>query len=75
MAAIELLLVNDAVRNMIREGKSHQIDTVLQTNIKNGMIPMDYSLAELVKQGHVTFDDAMSRCQNTDMLKRYLQNF
>lgn len=75
VAAIELLLMNDAVRNMIREGKSHQIDTVLQTNIKNGMIPMDFSLAELVKQGHVTFDDAMSRCQNTDMLKRYLQNF
>lgn len=75
IAAIELLLVNDAVRNMIREGKSHQIDTVLQTNIKNGMIPMDYSLAELVKQGRISYEDAMARCQNLDMLKRYMQSF
>lgn len=75
VAAIELLMMNDAVRNMIREGKSHQIDTVLQTNIKNGMIPMDYSLAELVKQGRISYEDAMSRCQSTDMLKRYMQSF
>lgn len=75
IAAIELLLVNDAVRNMIREGKSHQIDTVLQTNIKNGMIPMDYSLAELVKQGRISYEDAMARCQSPDMLKRYMQSF
>jgi twitching motility protein PilT len=35
VVAIELLLMNDAIRNMIREGKTHQIDTVLQTNLKN----------------------------------------
>lgn len=75
VAAVELLIINDAVRNMIREGKSHQIDTVLQTNIKNGMIPMDYSLAELVKQGRITYEDALARCQNSDMLKRYAQKF
>jgi twitching motility protein PilT len=75
VAAIEMLLVNDAVRNMIREGKTHQIDSVIQTNIKNGMIPMDYSLAELVKKGRITYIDALSRCQNIDMLKRYVQNY
>ena len=75
VAAIELLIVNDAVRNMIREGKSHQIDTVLQTNLKSGMIPMDYSLAELVKQGRISYEDAFSRCQNVDMFKRYAQKF
>ena len=75
VVAIELLLMNDAVRNMIREGKTHQIDTVLQTNLKNGMIPMDYSLAELVKKGHITYLDAAARCQNADMLKRYMQNY
>ena len=52
--AMEVLIVNDAVRNLIREGKNHQIDTVLQTNIKNDMMPMDYSLAKLVKSKIIT---------------------
>lgn len=72
IAAVELLVVNDAIRNMIREGKTHQIDTVLQTNIKTGMIPMDYSLAVLVRNGRVSYDDAHSRCQNTEMFARYM---
>jgi twitching motility protein PilT len=38
----EILLVNDAARNLIREGKHHQIDNILQTNVKQGMMPMDY---------------------------------
>ena len=49
---------------------------VATTNdLKNGMIPMDYSLAELVKKGHITYLDAAARCQNADMLKRYMQNY
>jgi twitching motility protein PilT len=70
--AFEVLLVNDAVRNLIREGRIAQIDTVLQTSIKSGMMPMDYSLAQLVKQGTITREDALSRCVDIDIFERYL---
>lgn len=72
VAAMEILVVNDAVRNLIREGKNFQINTVLQTNIKNGMAPMDYSLAKLVKSGIITPEEAHSRCVDRDLLKNYL---
>ena len=71
--AFEILLVNDAVRNLIREGKTPQIDTVLQTNIKSGMMPMDYSLAKLVQKRLITHEDAVARCVNIEILNRYLE--
>ncbi len=70
--AFEILIVNDAVRNLIREDKISQIDTVLQTQIKNGMMPMDYSLAKLVRQKLITIEDASMRAVDIDILKRYL---
>ena len=73
--AMEVLIVNDAIRNLIREGKNHQIDTVLQTNLKNGMMPMDYSLAQLVKAKLITHEDAYTRCVDPDTFKRYMASF
>ncbi len=70
--AFEILLVNDAVRNLIREGKVPQIVTVLQTNIKNGMVPMDYSLAQLVKKRQITREDAYARCVDAEIFESYL---
>ncbi len=70
--AMEVLVVNDAIRNLIREGKNHQIDTVLQTNIKNGMMPMDYSLAQLAKSKIITNEDAYMRCVDPEIFKRYM---
>ena len=70
--AFEILLVNDAVRNLIREGKTHQIDTVLQTNIKKGMMPMDYSLAQLAKKRIIKLEDAVSRCVDVEVFNRYM---
>ena len=70
--AMEILLINDAARNLIREGKHHQIDTILQTNIKNGMMPMDYALAKLVREQEITKGMAMSRCVDIEILERYL---
>ncbi|GAB1476737.1 type IV pilus twitching motility protein PilT [Bacillota bacterium] len=71
--AFEVLLVNDAVRNLIREDKLTQIETVLQTNIKNGMMPMDYSLAKLVKNNLITIEDAKARAVDIDTLRRYME--
>ena len=70
--AQEVLIVNDAIRNLIREGKTHNIDTVIQTNIKSGMLPMDYSLAQLAKKRIISGSEATNHCIDRDMLKRYL---
>ena len=70
--AFEILLFNDAVRNLVREGKVPQIDTVLQTNIHNGMMPMDYSLAFLVKTNQISKEDALARCVDPEIFMRYL---
>lgn len=71
-AALEVLLFNDAIRNVIREGKTHQIPSMMQTGITQGMLPMDYSLAQLVKNRVITQQDAMINCADQEMLRRYL---
>ena len=72
VVALEILLANTAIRNLIREGKTHQISTVIQTNSKSGMKSMDYSLSELVRKGKLSREEADSRSSDTEMLKRYL---
>ncbi|HPN96234.1 MAG TPA: type IV pilus twitching motility protein PilT [Candidatus Moranbacteria bacterium] len=56
--AVEIMLKNHAVENLIRENKSYQIDNVIETSSDQGMISMDKSLASLVKQGIVSIDSA-----------------
>ncbi len=58
IAAAEILMANPAVRNIIREGKSHQLDAVIQTGVDQGMQSMDRTLVGLVKGGTVTMEDA-----------------
>lgn len=71
-AAFEVLVVNDAIRNMIRENKCHQIATAMQTGIKQGMIPMDYDLSRLVKEGVITMGEAIGHSFDSETLKRYI---
>lgn len=72
IAAMEILLFSDAIRNVIREGKTHQIPSMMQTAISQGMMPMDYSLSQLVKNRKITLQDALLHCSEVEMLKRYL---
>ncbi len=72
VAALEIMLANDAIRNTIRDGKIHQIPNYIQTGIKQGMMPMDYSLAQLVREGKITQETAYAYCRERDMLTRYL---
>ena len=58
--AIEILLATPAVRNLIREGKSHQIDSTIQTSSELGMMTLEMSLAAWVKAGEVTLEVAQS---------------
>jgi twitching motility protein PilT len=60
VVAAEVLVANPAVRNIIREGKSHQLDAVIQTGADTGMQTMDRTLVSLVQNGVVTYDDARS---------------
>lgn len=58
VVASEILIANPAVRNIIREGKTHQLDAVIQTGADTGMQSMDKTLVSLVQAGTVTFDEA-----------------
>jgi twitching motility protein PilT len=58
--AAEIMIVDSAIRNLIREGKVHQIPNVIQTSSSSGMISLDKVLAELVSKGDVSVEDAMS---------------
>ena len=70
--AMEIMIVNDAIRNMIRDEKVHQINAAIQTNAKMGMQTLDAHLASLVKQGILSLQGALSSCISLDDLKRYL---
>ena len=70
--AYELLINNSAVANLIREGRTHEITTVIQTSSQDGMIDMDRSLAELVRKGEVTIDHAYERALDPKTFERYL---
>ncbi|MGL5676985.1 MAG: type IV pilus twitching motility protein PilT [Cellulosilyticaceae bacterium] len=70
--AMEILVMTDGIRNMIRDEKVHQITTAMQTGTKLGMQTLDNHLAMLAKQGIITMQSAMTNCINPDDLKRYL---
>ncbi len=71
-AACEVLVPTPAVRNLIREGKVHQIPSMIQTGAAHGMQSMDAALATLVRAGHITQDLAMARASVPDELRRLL---
>ena len=58
VVAAEIMIANSAVRSIIREGKTHQLDNTIQTGANEGMQTMDRTLAKLVQQGTVTYDSA-----------------
>lgn len=68
--ACEVLIATPAVRNLIREGKVHQIYSAMQGGGKYGMQTMDQSLAELVRSSSVSMDVALERCHHEDDLRR-----
>ncbi len=70
--AYELLISNKAVQNLIREGRTHELNTVIETNAENGMISMERSLAELVARGDITQQSAYEHSLNPKVLDRLL---
>lgn len=72
VVACEVLVATPAVRNLIREGKTHQIYSMLQTGSQHGMQSMDASLAELVRVGAIRRDLALERSSTPTELARLL---
>jgi len=69
-AALEVMLGVPAVRNLIREGKTHQMYSVIETSKNVGMMTMDSSLAHLFKTGQCTWDECMMRAVDKDNFTR-----
>lgn len=70
VVAVEVLVATPAVRNLIREGKTHQIYSSMQSGSQFGMQTMDQSLANLVMAGSITMQAALDKCSNPADLRR-----
>jgi len=73
VAAQEILLVNNAVSNLIREGKTFQIPSIMQTARAHGMITMNDAVLELVRKGTVDADEALAKAPNRAELRTLLE--
>ena len=73
VVAAEIMIANSAVRSIIREGKTHQLDNTIQTGANEGMQTMDRTLAKLVQQGTVTYDSARDYAVDTREFDRLVK--
>lgn len=72
--AFEIMHLNNAIRNLIRESKIHQIDNVIQTSSQEGMISMDTSILKLYQKGDITAAMAISAATNPDQMTKRIEN-
>lgn len=70
IAAAEVMIVTPAIRNLIRENKTHQIASAIQTGIKYGMQTMDSAIINLYNSGVINYGDAIMYAVDSEMLKR-----
>lgn len=74
IAAAEILIATPAVRNIIREGKSHQLEAVIQTGAEYGMQSMDKTLVNLIHNGSIGYDEARNYAVDLDELERLMRS-
>ncbi len=74
VAAAEILTATPAVRNIIREGKTHQLEAVIQTGAEFGMQSMDKTLVGLIHAGTITYDEARNYAVDLEELDRLMRN-
>lgn len=74
IVAAEILVGTPAVRNIIREGKTHQLDAVIQTGAEFGMQAMDKHLVKLIHEGVISYDEARNVAIDIDELDRLMRN-
>ena len=73
VAATELLVGTDAILNLVREGKAHQIPAMMQTGSSSDMHTLNMDLSRLARQGFITRDDAIAYTKNKAEVGQYLQ--
>jgi len=73
VAALEILIANPAVRNLIREGKTHQIPSMIQTGKKYGMVLLDDSIMDLFKKGIISADEAYAKSNEKGRFRAMLK--
>lgn len=74
IAAAEILVATPAVRNIIREGKTHQLDAVIQTGAEFGMQSMDKQLSQLIHAGTISYDEARTFAVDPEELDRLMRD-
>jgi len=74
IAAAEIMVATPAVRNIIREGKTHQLEAVIQTGAEFGMQSMDKTLVTLIHEGTITYDEARNFAVDLDELDRLMRS-
>lgn len=70
--AVEVMVATPGIRNMIREGKTHQIYSAMQAGYNVGMQTMDQALANLCRQQKISYEDALQRCIEPETFKRLM---
>ena len=70
--ALEIMFLNNAIRNMIREAKVHQIDGVISTSAESGMVTMDSSLLKLYREGKISREHAIMYSSNSELMEKKL---
>jgi twitching motility protein PilT len=73
VVAAEVLVATPAVRNIIREGKTHQLDAVIQTGADYGMQSMDKTLVSLIHSGTISYDEARNYAVDVEELDRLMR--
>jgi len=72
VAAIEIMIATPAIKNLVREGKTHQLDSLIQTGGKFGMQTMDSSLVSLYKKGMITQESLMAHASSKENVIRFM---
>ncbi len=72
IAAREIMIVNDAIRNCISQAETHQIPSIMQINSADGMVLMDNALMELYGKGHISLNEALSKAADLEYMQSRL---
>lgn len=72
VVAVEILVGTPALANLIREGKTYQIPSIIQTGRREGMQTLDQAIIDLLKQGKVTTEEAFDKCVDRETFQKYL---
>jgi twitching motility protein PilT len=70
VVGVEIMMATPAIRNLIRDGKTHQIYSAMQAGGRHGMQTMDQHLADLVRRGYISYDKGLERCHHAEDYNR-----